>query len=128
MLIIVGFIIVTLSVIGGYLGSHGKLGALWQPFELVIIGGAALGAFMASNPTKVVKGTISATLSVFKGAKYKSSDYLDVLTLIHEMLNKARRDGFMSLEEHIENPTNSPLFHKYLKILADHHLLDFLTE
>ena len=90
MLIIVGFIIVTLSVIGGYLGSHGKLGALWQPFELVIIGGAALGAFMASNPTKVVKSTIAATLSVFKGAKYKSSDYLDVLTLIHEMLNKAR--------------------------------------
>ncbi len=128
MLIIVGFIIVTLSVLGGYLGSHGKLGALWQPFELVIIGGAALGAFMASNPTKVVKGTLTATLSVFKGAKYKSSDYLDVLTLIHEMLNKARRDGFMSLEEHIENPTNSPLFQKYPKILADHHLLDFLTE
>ena len=87
MLIIVGFIIVTLSVIGGYLGSHGKLAALWQPFELVIIGGAALGAFMASNPTKVVKGTLAATLSVFKGAKYKSSDYLDTLTLIHEMLH-----------------------------------------
>ena len=69
MLIIVGFIIVTLSVIGGYLGSHGKLGALWQPFELVIIGGAALGAFMASNPTTVGKGTLTARLAVFKGAK-----------------------------------------------------------
>lgn len=66
MLIIVGFLIVIISVLGGYIGAHGKLAALWQPYELVIIGGAALGAFLVGTPFKTVKQTLKATVGVFK--------------------------------------------------------------
>lgn len=128
MLIIIGFLVVIASVIGGYLGAHGKLGVLWQPYEVVIIGGAALGAFLVGTPLKVVKDTLRATLGVFKGPQYKQQDYIDVLSLVYELLNKARREGFMSLEEHVERPADSPIFANYPKVQADHHLVDFITD
>ncbi len=128
MLILIGFLVVILSVVGGYVASHGKLAALWQPFELVIIGGAAFGAFLVSTPLKTVKETFSAAIGTLKGPRYQRQDYLDVLSLLYELLNKARREGFMSLEEHVENPGNSPLFANYPKVMADHHLLDFITD
>lgn len=128
MLIIVGILVVIASVVGGYIASHGKLAVLWQPYELVIIGGAALGAFLVSNPPKVVKATFAAILGVLKGVRYKPADYLDVLTLMYELLNKARREGFISLESHVDNPTGSDLFNKYPRVLADHHLMDFITD
>jgi flagellar motor component MotA len=81
MLIIVGFLVVIISVLGGYLGAHGRLGALWQPYELVIIGGAALGAFLVGTPAKTVKQTLQAMVGVFKGPRYKQQDYIDVLSL-----------------------------------------------
>ncbi len=128
MLILIGFLVVILSVVGGYVASHGKIAALWQPFELVIIGGAAFGAFLVSTPLKTVKETFSAAIGTLKGPRYQRQDYLDVLSLLYELLNKARREGFMSLEEHVENPGNSPLFANYPKVMADHHLLDFITD
>ncbi|MCT8375444.1 flagellar motor stator protein MotA [Xanthomonas citri] len=128
MLIIVGFIVVIVSVLGGYVLSHGKLGALWQPYELMIIGGAALAAFLVSTPGKIVKETLSGIMGVFKGPQYKSDDYKDTLSLIYELLNKARRDGFMALEDHVEKPQDSTIFGNYPKVVADHHLLDFITD
>ncbi len=128
MLILAGFLIVILSVLGGYVGAHGKLGALWQPYELVIIGGAALGAFLVGTPLRTVKATLAAIPAVLKGPHYKSQDYLDTLSLIYELLNKARREGFMALEEHVERPYDSPLFQNYPRVLADHHLVDFITD
>ena len=128
MLIIVGLLVVIFAVLGGYVGAHGRLAALWQPYELVIIGGAALGAFLIATPLKTVKQTLRATVSVFKGPQYKRQDYLDVLSLLYELLNKARREGFMALEDHVENPQDSAVFANYPKVLADHHLLDFITD
>ena len=128
MLILVGFIIVTLSVVGGYIGSHGKLEVLWQPFEFVIIGGAALGAFLVGTPTKTAKDTLTGVVGVFKGPRYKAQDYLDALSLLYELLNRARREGFMALESHIENPMESSIFANYPNIQSDHHLLDFMTD
>ena len=128
MLIIVGFLVVIISVIGGYLGAHGRLGALWQPYELVIIGGAALGAFLVGTPAKTVKQTLQAMVGVFKGPRYKQQDYIDVLSLLYELLNKARREGFMALEDHVERPAESALFGNYPKVQADHHLIDFITD
>ena len=128
MLIIVGLLVVIFAVLGGYVGAHGRLAALWQPYELVIIGGASFGAFLIATPLKTVKQTLRATLSVFKGPQYKQQDYLDVLSLLYELLNKARREGFMALEEHVENPQDSAVFANYPKVLADHHLLDFITD
>lgn len=128
MLILVGFIVVILSVVGGYVASHGKLGALWQPFELVIIGGAAFGAFLASNPVKTVKQTFAAAIGVLKGPRYKAKDYLDALSLLYEVLNRARKEGFMSLESDVDNPAQSALFANYPSIRDDHHLMDFITD
>jgi chemotaxis protein MotA len=128
MLIIAGFIVVILSVVGGYIASHGKLAALWQPFELVIIGGAALGAFLAGTPIKTVKQTLGAVVGVLKGPRYKAKDYLDALSLLYELLNRARKEGFMALESHIDNPKDSALFANYPGIRDDHHLMDFITD
>ena len=128
MLIIAGFIVVILSVVGGYIASHGKLAALWQPFELVIIGGAALGAFLAGTPIKTVKQTLGAVVGVLKGPRYKAKDYLDALSLLYELLNRARKEGFMALESHIDNPKESALFANYPTIRDDHHLMDFITD
>ncbi|MCL6619627.1 MAG: flagellar motor stator protein MotA [Thermomonas hydrothermalis] len=128
MLIIVGFIVVIASVIGGFIGSHGRLGALWQPFEFVIIGGAAFGAFLVANPMKVVKATLGEVIGVLKGPRYTGEDYLNVLSLLYELLNRARKEGFMALESHVENPAESSIFGAYPKIQNDHHLLDFITD
>ncbi len=128
MLILVGLLVVIVAVLGGYVGAHGRLGALWQPYELVIIGGAALGAFLVGTPLKLVKQTLAAVVGTFKGPQYRRQDYLDVLSLLYELLNKARKEGFMALEEHVENPAESPVFASYPKIQADHHLMDFITD
>lgn len=128
MLIIVGFIIVIVSVLGGYVASHGKLSALWQPFELVIIGGAALGAFLAGTPIKTVKQTFAAVIGVLRGPRYQRQSYLDTLSLLYELLNRARKEGFMALESHIDNPKESAIFSNYPSIQNDHHLMDFMTD
>ncbi|MCW4454443.1 flagellar motor stator protein MotA [Flavobacterium sp. MXW15] len=128
MLILIGFLVVILSVLGGYVGAHGKLGALWQPYELVIIGGAALGAFLVGTPVRQVKQTLADMVGVFRGPRYKKQDYLDVLSLLYELLNKARREGFMALEDHVEKPAESAIFANYPKVQADHHLVDFITD
>ncbi len=127
-LIFVGFFIVIASVIGGYVLSHGVIGALWQPFELMIIGGAAVGAFLISNPPKVVKEVGSSIGAVIKGPKYKSKDYLDILSLMYDVLSRARKEGMMSLEAHLEDPHASAVFSAYPSIVKDHHLLEFIVD
>ncbi|WP_028079803.1 flagellar motor stator protein MotA [Solimonas soli] len=128
MLPIVGSIIVLLSVIGGFIASRGHLGALWQPFELVIIGGAALGAFISSNSMAVVKETLRSCIGILKGPKYGKPQYLAILSLLYDVLNKMRKSGVMSLEDDVESPDNSELFKKYPQLLADHHLVEFMTD
>jgi chemotaxis protein MotA len=128
MLLIVGTIVVLISVFGGFVLSHGKLAALWMPFELMIIGGAAFGAFLISTPLRTVKAAFGSCISVLKGPIYKKDDYISILMLLYELLNKARKDGLMSLEEHVEAPASSPIFQQYPKVLGDHHLLDFITD
>jgi len=128
MLIIIGFIAVLASVAGGFVLSHGNLGSLWQPFELLIIGGAAFGAFLAANPTKVVKAVIANTLGAIKGSKYKKALYLELLSLMYELLQKTRKEGMMAVEADIEEPAESPLFSKYPKIVGDHHITEFICD
>ena len=128
MLIIVGFIIVLGCVAGGFVLSHGELMALWQPFELLIIGGAAFGAFVTANPASVIKGVFTGLLGALKGSKYKKALYLDLLSLIYDMLQKSRKEGMMSIESDIDDPHQSPLFSKYPTIVNDHHIIDFICD
>ena len=128
MFLIIGSIIVLGCVAGGFVLSHGELAALWQPYELLIIGGAAFGAFVIANPTKVVKEVFKASLGLLKGPKYNKDSYMDLLSLMYDLFNKARKEGMMSIENDIEEPSSSEIFNKYPKIMADHDAIDFICD
>ncbi|PKO93777.1 MAG: flagellar motor stator protein MotA [Betaproteobacteria bacterium HGW-Betaproteobacteria-1] len=128
MFVIIGYIVVLGAIFGGYALAGGHLGALWQPLEVLMIGGGALGAFIVGNNAKALKATFKALPSVFKGSKFTKSLYMDLLSLLYEILNKIRKDGMMSIENDVENPESSALFSKYPKLQADHHLMEFVTD
>ncbi|MFA6121504.1 MAG: flagellar motor stator protein MotA [Sideroxydans sp.] len=128
MLVIVGYIVVLGSVFGGYAIAGGHLGGLWQPVELLMIGGGALGAFFVGNNMKTVKATFKSAPSLFKGSKYNKETYMELMALMYELLGKVRKEGMMSIEGDVERPEESPIFSKYPKILADHHVVEFITD
>jgi len=128
MAIIFGYIIVCASVFGGFVLSHGEMATLWQPFELLIIGGAALGAFIVANPTHVIKGVGRAIGAAFSGKHHSQEAFMDLLALLYELFNKSRRNGLMAIEEDIEGPETSELFLRYPRILQDKTLLDFICD
>ena len=128
MKLLIGFAIVTGSIIAGFILSHGKLLAIWQPNELLIIGGSAFGAFIVANPGKVIKKVFKSLPLLLKGSKYNKARYMDLLGLMYDLFTKSRKEGMMALENDIEDPQNSVLFQKYPKILADHHVLDFIND
>ena len=125
---IVGSLIIVASVFGGYILAGGHLAALFQPLELLMIGGAAAGAFVSSNSMKVVKETLKALPSIFKGSKYTKALYMDLMALLYELLNKVRKEGLMSIETDVDAPEESAVFGKYPQLLADHHLIEFITD
>lgn len=126
--VIVGIVLVLGCVAGGFVLSHGKLYALWQPYELLVIGGAALGAFVIANPPWVIKAAMKSLPLMMKGSKFKKGFYLDALALMYDLLTKARKEGMMSLEADVEEPEKSTIFGKYPKVAGDHHAVDFLTD
>jgi chemotaxis protein MotA len=115
-------------VFGGYALAGGHLGGLWQPLELLMIGGGALGAFFVGNNMKTVKATFKAAPAIFKGSKYNKETYMELMALMYELLGKVRKEGMMSIEGDVEKPEESPIFSKYPKILADHHVVEFITD
>jgi len=127
-LVIVGYLVVMASVFGGFALAGGHLAALLQPLELLMIGGAAAGAFFVGNSSKAIKATLNALPTVFKGAKYTRAMYMELMALLYELLGKVRKEGLMSIESDIENPESSPLFSKYPTVLADHHVVEFMTD
>jgi chemotaxis protein MotA len=128
MLVLVGYVIVVASVFGGFALAGGHLAALLQPVELLMIGGAAIGAFVCGNSPKSLKATLGALPSCLKGSKYTKALYMELMALLYEILNKVRKEGLMSIERDIESPKESALFAKYPKVAGDHHLLEFMTD
>ena len=128
MLVIVGYLIVIASVFGGFAMAGGHLGSLFQPVELVMIGGAAMGAFLVGNTGKAVSATLKTLPSVFKGSTYTKDAYMELMALLYDILAKIRKEGLIAVEADIEKPAESPLFTKYPKVLADHHVIEFLTD
>lgn len=130
MLVLVGYVVVIGCVFGGFIVAGGHISAIVEPaaIEMLIIGGGAFGAFIASNTMKTVKASIGGTLGLLKGPKFARTDYVELLKLLYEILMKIRKDGQMAIEAHVENPQESSIFQKYPKVLADHHLLDFITD
>lgn len=126
---IVGIIIVFATVFGGYLLAGGKMGIILKalPFETLMIVGAAIGAFTIANDNKTIKTTIKDMGKVFKGAKWKSEDYKDLLCLLFELIRIARTNP-VALEGHIEAPDSSTIFGKYPKILGDKEAISLICD
>jgi chemotaxis protein MotA len=128
MLLVIGSVVVLVSVFAGFVLEGGQLLALWHPTEILIICGAALGAFFTSNPPKVVKASFVNTIALLKGPRYRREDYVDLLKLIYDILVKIRKSGMLAVEADVEAPAKSQLFSQYPRILADHHMLEFITD
>ncbi len=128
MFAIIGSLIVLGCVAGSFLMEGGSLLLLWHPSEFIIICGAAFGAFVTSNPIKVVKGSFGATFALLKGPRYKRQDYVDLLKLLYDILVKIRKSGMLAIEADIEAPEKSKLFSEYPRICSDHHMLEFITD
>lgn len=128
MLVIVGYIVVCGSVFGGFALAGGHMAILFQPIELLMIGGAAVGASLVGNNTKTLKASLKAIPSIFKGSKYNKAMYMELMTMLFDVLTKIRKEGLMSIEGDIEKPEESPLFSKYSLVVSDHHLMEFLSD
>lgn len=128
MLIIIGTIIVTVSVLGGYAMHGGDLGVLWQPSEFIIIFGAAFGSFIIGTPKPIAMGTIKALGPMMRGPKYKKADFLELLSMQYSVYKLAKTKGDLALESHVEKPGDSPLFQRFPKFASDHHALAFLCD
>lgn len=127
MIKIVGMLVVLGSVLGGYLLSGGHIMAIVQPFEVLIIGGAAFGAFLQSNPGSTTGIVVKKSLKMF-GSRFNKALYLDVLKMLYDILNKSRREGMMSIEADIEDPNASAVFSKYPAILKDAQMTAFVCD
>lgn len=128
MFVIIGFAIVLISVLGGFAEAGGPFLVLIQPAEFIIIGGAALGALLASAPKTVLQSIIHKSIGALKGETVTKATYLSVLKLMYELLYMAQKEGLIALEKHIETPAESPIFSKYADILSQSTLISFMTD
>src|SRR6202051_609979 len=125
---IIGIVVVFGCILAGYLMEHGPVKVLMQPAELIIIGGAALGTVLISNPVYTMKQMLSGLLGAFGSSKYGEQRYIDTLKMMYELLQKARKEGLVALEADIEDPDKSPLFTKYEAFVKDHHSSAFVCD
>ncbi|BAO80331.1 flagellar motor component [Serpentinimonas raichei] len=117
-------------IFGGYVIAGGKMGAIMAalPVKMMIIMGGALGAFVINNKPAVLKGAWAGIGKAAKGSKYSKARAMELLALLYEILQKARKEGLMAIESDVETPDASPLFQKYPTIAADHHAVEFITD
>lgn len=125
-----GFIFVLVMVFGGYTIAGGSFGIILAalPYEMMMIGGAAIGAFVMANSMHDVKHTLGGFGKIMKGGRYAKSDYVDMLSLLYWFVRLAQQKGAMALEAHIERPQESAAFQKFPKIAADHHAVTMICD
>jgi chemotaxis protein MotA len=126
MFVIIGYVIILGCVLGGFLMAGGHLGVLMQPVEVLIIVGAATGAFLASNTMHTVKASVAGGMGTLKGSRYTQEYYLDLLMSFNALCQKARKEGLLSLEKVVDDPEGSSIFGE--KVVHDHHLMEFICD
>ena len=126
---IIGIVVTMVCVFGGYMLAGGKLSIILHslPYEMMMIGGAAVGAFFCGNDMHTVKSTLKDLGAAFKGPKWKRQDYADLLCLMHELIS-LMEDSPVEMEGHIEDPENSSLFQKYPRILGSHDFVELICD
>lgn len=128
MFVIIGMVVVFGCIVAGYLMEHGNIRVLIQPAELVIIAGAAAGTVLIANPLHILKKIIAGITGAFRGSKFTQQAYIETLKMMYGLLNKARKDGLMSLESDVEQPDKSPFFSKNEMFTGNHHIRDFVCD
>lgn len=128
MLIAIGFVVVLVSVFGGFVLAGGALGPIFQPLELLIIGGAGVGSFIAANNGKAIKATLQSVKRFKRSTTYNNETYLELLAVIYKLLNKMRRDGMLAVERDIESPEESAIFQEHPDVLEDTMMLNFIAD
>ncbi len=130
MLPLIGFVIVFVLVFGSYIHAGGKIEIILValPHELPMIGGAAFGAFLVANKGIVVKKTGKELIKAFKGPKWKTQDYKDLLCLLFLLCKLMKSKGLIAVEQHVDKPEESSIFAQYPKILTDHFALDMICD
>ncbi len=125
---IVGALVVLGCVFGGYALAGGHLVVIWQPFEMIIIFGAALGGMITANPTATLKNVFKGVLHATLGKGPTKEQYLDLLQMLFQLFQTFRKDGPQAVEKHIEDPEKSELFKNYPTFLKNHHAVHFLCD
>jgi len=130
MFVIVGWVVALACVFGVYVAEEGSIAVILHalPFEFITIFGAAGGAFLANNQMKVIKSAVKGLAACFKGSKFSKARYMELLALLYDILQKARKEGLMSIEKDVEEPQTSALFQKYAIVGNDHHVVEFITD
>ncbi|MFQ3788083.1 flagellar motor stator protein MotA [Halomonas sp. A29] len=128
MLILLGYLVVMLCVFGGFVLAGGFLGPLYQPTELLMIGGAGVGAFIAANNGKAIKATFKIIPKLRRTKKYNKEMYMELLAVQFKLLTKVRREGMLGIERDIDTPEESALFQEHPRVLADPMIMNFLTD
>jgi chemotaxis protein MotA len=130
MLILIGWTAALGCIFGAFILHGGNIGVILHalPTEMMAILGGALGAFVVANPPKILKATMAGIGRCFKGSKYTKERYLQLLSLLYAILQKARKEGLMAIEGEVEDPENSALFQTYPAVASDHHVVEFMTD
>ena len=130
MFVFIGWLVVLGCVFGVFIAHGGNIEVILHalPFEMITIGGATMGAFLANNQMKVVKATMKGLGQCFKGSKYTKARYMDLMALMFDILQKARKEGLMAIEKDVEEPHDSEIFKKYPTVGSDHHVVEFITD
>lgn len=128
MFFIIGAVVVVVSVFGGYAANNGHLAVLWQPFEVIIIVGAAFGAFIIGTPKNVLLNTPKALGAMIAGSPYSKSNFIELLSVLYSIFKLAKTKGMLALESHTENPHESELFKHFPHFHHQHHAVEFLCD
>ncbi len=130
MFVIIGYLVCLGCIFGVYIAHGGNISVILHalPFETITILGGALGAFVVNNQPKVIKATLKALPTVFKGSKYTKARYMELLAMLYDILQKARKEGLMAIEKDVESPHESEIFKKYPTVGSDHHVIEFTTD
>ena len=127
---IIGVVVVFAMVFGGFMLAGGHFDVILKalPFELMMIGGAALGAFLIGNSSKTIMKTAKDFAKLISGPKWKAADYQDLLSLLFTLTKTMKTKGVIALETHIEQPHDSAIFNAYPRVLKDHFATDFICD
>ena len=127
---IIGVVVLIVAVFGGFVITGGALGPILEalPHEMMIIGGAAVGALIAGNSLQELKGLGGGLAQIFKGPRYERKDFLDTIFLVSRLMKMLRTDGPVAVEPHIEDPKSSPIFSEYPKLLKDDTLIHLICD